>query len=101
MSEKVFVDTSVLLFSEDGARPAEREQVPDACSPMIAQLESLRARQRYAEIVPLAHDLVLCDAQNNALYNVYLEQRDFESAKKELARLPAEPDILKTDEPCA
>jgi predicted nucleic acid-binding protein len=27
MSAPVFVDTSVLLFSEDGARPAEREQV--------------------------------------------------------------------------
>jgi predicted nucleic acid-binding protein len=26
-TEPVFVDTSVLLFSEDGARPAEREQV--------------------------------------------------------------------------
>ena len=27
MSEPIFVDTSVLLFSEDGARPAERERV--------------------------------------------------------------------------
>jgi hypothetical protein len=66
-----------------------RELVPDACMPMSAQLESLRARQRYSEIVPLAHDLVRCDAQNNALYSLYLEQRDYESAKKELARLDA------------
>jgi cellulose synthase operon protein C len=66
-----------------------RERVPDACAPMTAQLEALRARQRYPEIVPLAQELVKCDAQNTALYSLYLEQRDFAAAQKELARLDA------------
>lgn len=66
-----------------------RELVPDACGPMAAQLEALRQRQRYPEIVPLAQDLVNCDAQNTALYSLYLEQRDFGAAQKELQRLDA------------
>jgi hypothetical protein len=66
-----------------------RQLVPDACAPMIAQLEALRTRQRYPEIVPLAEQLVRCDAQNTALYSLYLEQRDFAAAHKELARLDA------------
>ena len=66
-----------------------RELVPDACGPMSAQLEALRSRQRYPEIIPLAEQLVRCDAQNTSLYSLYLEQRDFAAAQKELARLDA------------
>lgn len=66
-----------------------RELVPDACAPMSAQLDSLRARQRYPEIIPLAEQLVACDAQSTALYNLYLEQRDFAAAQRELERLNA------------
>jgi cellulose synthase operon protein C len=66
-----------------------RELVPDACAPISAQLDALRTRQRYPEIVPLAQALVKCDAQNTALYNLYLEQRDFDAAHKELQRLDA------------
>jgi hypothetical protein len=64
-----------------------RELVPDACSPMAAQLEALRIRLRYQEIVPLIEELVRCDAQSSARYNLYIEQRDFGAAARELARL--------------
>ncbi|MET0384880.1 MAG: hypothetical protein ABW321_02920, partial [Polyangiales bacterium] len=73
----------------DRALARVRENVPDACAPLAAQLDSLRARQRYAEVIPLAQELVRCDAQSNVLYGLYLEQRDFERAAAELARLDA------------
>jgi hypothetical protein len=66
-----------------------RELVPDACAPLSAELESKRARQRYGEASELAHELTACDAETNALYASYVEQRDFASAKQELQRLAA------------
>ncbi|MEY4582816.1 MAG: hypothetical protein RL701_7519, partial [Pseudomonadota bacterium] len=66
-----------------------REHVPDACGPIVAELEALRARQRYHEIVPLTEALLACDAQSNARYNLFLEQRDFAAAARELDRLDA------------
>ncbi|HKP62783.1 MAG TPA: hypothetical protein VJV78_38870, partial [Polyangiales bacterium] len=66
-----------------------RELVPDACAPLTAELESKRARQRYADAAELAQKLVGCDAESNALYNSYVERRDFAAAKRELSRLAA------------
>ncbi len=64
-----------------------REQVPDACGPIAAELESKRARERYSEANVLARLLVQCDAETNALYAAYLEKRDYGEAAKELKRL--------------
>lgn len=64
-----------------------RELVPDACAPIAADLEAKRARQRYAEANELARKLVACDAETNALYAAYVEQRDFARAGAELKRL--------------
>jgi tetratricopeptide (TPR) repeat protein len=64
-----------------------RELVPDACAPLAADLHAKRARQRYAEANELARKLVECDAETNALYTVYVEQRDWKRAGEELARL--------------
>jgi tetratricopeptide (TPR) repeat protein len=66
-----------------------REQVPDACAPLAADIEAKRARQRYGEANELARQLVACDAETNALYAAYVEQRDFTRAAKELERLSA------------
>jgi len=66
-----------------------RELVPDACAPIGADLEAKRARQRYAEANELARKLVACDAETNALYAAYVEQRDFTRASAELKRLSA------------
>jgi tetratricopeptide (TPR) repeat protein len=66
-----------------------RELVPDACVPMTAELESLRARERYAEAAALATKLVGCDAESNALYALHVERRDFAAAQHELERLRA------------
>ncbi|HEX7476575.1 MAG TPA: DUF3857 domain-containing protein [Polyangiales bacterium] len=66
-----------------------RELVPDACGPLSAQLQALRDRQRYAEAAQVAQQLSRCDAQSNALYTLYLSQRDFAAADKEQARLMA------------
>ena len=52
MSDPVFVDTSVLLFSEDGARPAEREQV-------LAWLRELWAARRGRVSVQVLNDFYL------------------------------------------
>jgi len=77
------------LAAADRALAHVRELVPDACAPLAAQLDALRARQRYVDIVPLTQELVRCDAQSNALYNLLLEQRDYAGAARELDRLDA------------
>ena len=51
-AEPVFVDTSVLLFSEDGARPAEREQV-------LSWLRELWATRRGRVSVQVLNDFYL------------------------------------------
>jgi len=52
VTEPVFVDTSVLLFSEDGARPAEREQV-------LAWLRALWATRTGRVSVQVLNDFYL------------------------------------------
>jgi len=56
MSDPVFVDTSVLLFSEDGARPAEREQV-------LAWLRALWAERTGRVSVQVLNDFYLLATQ--------------------------------------
>jgi tetratricopeptide (TPR) repeat protein len=66
-----------------------RTLVPDACGPLAAELDGLRARQREEQAAKVAEAVSRCDAQANARYSLFLRQRRWDDAKRELARLSA------------
>jgi hypothetical protein len=73
----------------DSVIASVRKLVPDACAPLSAELEALRARQREQKAAETAEALERCEGQANARYSLLLRQRRWSEAQTELERLAA------------
>lgn len=60
---------------------------PTACGAIEARLQSSLRRDRHVEAARLAEELVGCNAQSHAMYNLHLRRQDYEAAEAELERI--------------
>ena len=64
-----------------------RKRVPDACPPMLVELEALQRRYRYDAMGEVSERIMECNSRSNARYSDLMRRRDWQGALRELARL--------------
>jgi cellulose synthase operon protein C len=78
-------------FYAEGDRLLEKLKVagPTSCAMIDEHLATALRRDRHADVARLAAELVTCDSQNQAMYNLYVRREEFDAAEVELERLAA------------